>query len=37
MRHEQPLPRSFMPVIMTGIIAAMAVVAAVVVLASALR
>src|SRR5579859_5874335 len=37
MRHEQPLPRSFMPVIMTGIIAAMAVVAAVVVLALALR
>jgi putative membrane protein len=37
MRHEQPLPRSFMPVIMTAIIAAMAVVAAVVVLTSALR
>jgi putative membrane protein len=37
MRHEQPLPRSIMPVIMTVIIAAMAVAAAVVVLASALR
>src|SRR6202011_5099581 len=37
MRHEQPLPRSVMPVVMTVIIAAMAVVAAVVVLASALR
>ena len=37
MRHEQPLPRSYMPVIMTAIIATMAVVAAVVVLASALR
>jgi putative membrane protein len=37
MRHEQPLPRSIMPVVMTVIIAAMAVVAAVVVLASALR
>ncbi len=37
MRHEQPLPRSYMPVIMTAIIAAMAVVAAVVVLVSALR
>jgi putative membrane protein len=37
MRHEQPLPRSIMPVIMTVIIAAMAVVAAAVVLASALR
>jgi putative membrane protein len=37
MRHEQPLPRSYMPVIMTVIIATMAVVAAVVVLASALR
>ena len=37
MRHEQPLPRSVMPVIMTVIIAAMAVAAAVVVLASALR
>src|SRR6266404_9894725 len=35
MRHEQPLPRSVMPVIMTVIIAAMAVAAAVVVLASA--
>src|ERR1700758_3050114 len=37
MRHEQPLPRSVMPVIMAVIIAAMAVVSAVVVLASALR
>ncbi|HEV3287356.1 MAG TPA: DUF202 domain-containing protein [Streptosporangiaceae bacterium] len=37
MRHEQPLPRSIMPIVMTVIIAAMAVVAAVVVLASALR
>ena len=37
MRHEQPLPRSYMPVIMTVVIATMAVVAAVVVLASALR
>ena len=37
MRHQRPLPRSVMPVIMTVIIAAMAVVAAVVVLASALR
>ncbi len=37
MRHEQPLPRSYMPVIMTAIIATMAVVAAVVVLVSALR
>lgn len=37
MRHEQPLPRSIMPVVMTVIIAAMAVVAAVVVLVSALR
>ena len=37
MRHEQPLPRSVMPIVMTVIIAAMAVVAAVVVLASALR
>jgi putative membrane protein len=37
MRHEQPLPRSVMPVVMTVIIAAMAVAAAVVVLASALR
>ena len=37
MRHDQPLPRSYMPVIMTVIIATMAVVAAVVVLASALR
>jgi putative membrane protein len=37
MRHEQPLPRSIMPVVMTVIIAAMAVVAAAVVLASALR
>ena len=37
MRHEQPLPRSVMPAFMTVIIAAMAVVSAVVVLASALR
>ena len=37
MRHEQPLPRSVMPTIMAVIIAAMAVVSAVVVLASALR
>ena len=37
MRHEQPLPRSIMPMIMAVIIAAMAVVSAVVVLASALR
>ena len=37
MRHEQPLPRSVMPAIMTVIIAAMGVVSAVVVLASALR
>ena len=37
MRHEQPLPRSVMPVVMTVIIAAMAVAAAVVVLVSALR
>ena len=37
MRHEQPLPRSVMPVIMAVIIAVMAIVAAVVVLASALR
>jgi putative membrane protein len=37
MRHQQPLPRSVMPVVMTVIIAAMAVVAAVVVLVSALR
>ncbi len=37
MRHDQPLPRSIMPVVMTVIIAAMAVVAAVVVLVSALR
>jgi len=37
MRHQQPLPRSIMPVVMTVIIAAMAVVAAVVVLVSALR
>ena len=37
MRHQQPLPRSYMPVIMTAIIATMAVVAAVVVLVSALR
>jgi putative membrane protein len=37
MRHEQPLPRSVMPVVMTVIIAVMAVAAAVVVLVSALR
>ena len=37
MRHEQPLPRSFMPTIMAVIIAVMAVVSAVVVLVSALR
>ena len=37
MRHEQPLPRSVMPVVMAVIIAAMGVVSAVVVLASALR
>jgi len=37
MRHEQPLPRSIMPIVMTVIIAALAVAAAVVVLASALR
>jgi putative membrane protein len=37
MRHDQPLPRSIMPIVMTVIIAAMAVAAAVVVLASALR
>ena len=37
MRHQQPLPRSVMPVVMTVIIAAMAVTAAVVVLVSALR
>ena len=37
MRHEQPLPRSIMPTIIAVIIAAMAVVSAVVVLASALR
>ena len=37
MRHQQPLPRSVMPVVMAVIIAAMAVVAAVVVLVSALR
>ena len=37
MRHEQPLPRSVMPTIMTVIIAVMAVVSAAVVLASALR
>lgn len=37
MRHEQPLPRSIMPIVMTVIIAAMAVAAAVVVLVSALR
>ena len=37
MRHGRPLPRSVMPVIMTVVIAAMAVLAAIVVLASALR
>ena len=37
MRHGRPLPRSVMPVIMTVVIAAMAVLAAVVVLVSALR
>ena len=37
MRHDQPLPRSIMPIVMTVIIAAMAVVAPVVVLVSALR
>ena len=37
MRHDQPLPRSIMPVVMTVIIATMAVAAAVVVLVSALR
>jgi putative membrane protein len=37
MRHQQPLPRSVMPVIMAVIIAVMAIVAAAVVLASALR
>jgi putative membrane protein len=37
MRHGQPLPRSVMPTIMAVIIAAMAAVAAVVVLTSALR
>jgi putative membrane protein len=37
MRHEQPLPRSFMPTIMAVIISTMAVVSAAVVLASALR
>jgi hypothetical protein len=37
MRHGQPLPRSVMPTVMTGIIAAMALVSAVVVLVSALR
>jgi inner membrane protein YidH len=37
MRHGQPLPRSVMPTIMTVIIAAMALVSAIVVLASALR
>src|SRR5580658_1262105 len=37
MRRDQPLPRSIMPIVMTVIIAAMAVAAAVVVLASALR
>jgi putative membrane protein len=37
MRHGQPLPRSVMPIIMAVIIAAMAVVSAIVVLASALR
>jgi putative membrane protein len=37
MRHGQPLPRSIMPMIMTVVIAAMAVLAAIVVLSSALR
>ncbi len=37
MRQGRPLPRSVMPVIMTVVIAAMAVLAAIVVLASALR
>ena len=37
MRHGWPLPRSVMPVIMTIVIAAMAVLSAVVVLTSALR
>ncbi len=37
MRHGQPLPRSVMPTVMAVIICAMAVVAAVVVLVSALR
>jgi inner membrane protein YidH len=37
MRHQQPLPRSVMPIVMTVIIAAMAVASAVVVLVSALR
>jgi putative membrane protein len=37
MRLQQPLPASFMPIIMTVIIATMAVAAAVVVLVSALR
>jgi inner membrane protein YidH len=37
MRHQQPLPKSVMPMVMAVIIAAMAVVSAVVVLASALR
>jgi putative membrane protein len=37
MRHGQPLPRSVMPMIMTVVIAAMAVLAAIVVLSSALR
>jgi putative membrane protein len=37
MRHEQPLPRSVMPTIMAVVIFTMAVVSAVVVLASALR
>jgi putative membrane protein len=37
MRHGQPLPKSVMPTLMAVVIAAMAVVSAVVVLASALR
>ena len=37
MRHGQPLPRSVMPMILSVVIAVMAVLSAVVVLASALR
>jgi putative membrane protein len=37
MRHDKPLPRSVMPKILTAVIFVMAVVSAVVVLASALR